>query len=80
MGQTVYLVTADGYGDNWGAELYAVGIYQSEDKANEELAKLSQMDIEGTIVPLELNKTYPLEKAYDCNDYSNGKYLGGYYE
>ena len=61
----MYLVTIDGYDRSYGAEIFAIGIFDSYTKA----INISQR-VRGKVTELNVNEEYPRK----CN------YLGGYYE
>ncbi len=69
-----YLVTCDGYHQGWGAEIYAVGVFDTKEQA-----KACAEENNGTIVELEVNKVYPLIMDDSGNEH-NSKSLGGYIE
>ena len=60
----MYLVTIDGYENSYGAEIFAIGIFDSYPKA----INIAQR-VKGTVTELNINEEYPRK----CN-------LGGYYE
>lgn len=73
----LYAVTADGWNAGYGAEIYLVGVFSSEEKAKEAQEKNG-----GTITEAVLDKVYPMESENEpyLDKWSNGNYLGGYIE
>ena len=64
----VYVITADTYQDNYGAEISMFGVFEDETKANEAVKELNKKyNYYFEIKPTELNKI-------------NEVHLGGFYE
>lgn len=85
MAGKVYLVRIDGLVDNdYGVDLYLLGVYDTRDKAEEAVKTLpdeikSAPDAEYVkIVECDLNKTLEVEKSFW--GYETDVYLGGYME
>ena len=82
--KVVYVVTADGYNEGYGSELYLIGVFDSEEEAI--IAKCNlPFDVRGRMTSITLNKTNDLKKyEHDPFDrehsYHNELYLGGYIE
>ena len=74
--QIVYVVTADGYGGQYGAEIYLLGVFNNRADAD---VCATQRGIGADITEVELNKSYPL-KPEAWGDNKNENYLGGYCE
>ena len=77
----LYLVVVDGYNGAYGASMYALGVYDTKDKA-EDAIKNDQASITCEnyyrIVELDLNETYHMSD--DSYESQNDKYLGGFIE
>lgn len=72
----LYVVTADGWGEGYGAEIYLVGVFSDKKKA-EEVRK----EEGGKMTEVALDEIYPLKESDMFVDvYGNDKYLGGYVE
>jgi hypothetical protein len=79
--RNVYVVTANGWREGYGANIYLMGVFTSRKKAQEAAHELPySTQING--VPID--KAFPLKRDYDnCledDNYSNQYYLGGYCE
>ena len=78
----VYVVTANGWREGYGANIYLMGVFTSRKKAQEVTHNLPySMQIDE--VPID--KLFPLKRDYDnyseyYDNYSNQYYLGGYVE
>lgn len=84
MSKELYLVTFDGYCDQYGSEIYLGGIFDSRDKADEYIESqiyLANMSPEITVI--RVNRGYECKYA-DLDHYdhsvSTDIYLGGYVE
>lgn len=78
--EMLYVVTADGYDDGYGSELYLLGVFKDEESAKALEEKYSHLEV--TITAVELGKVYPLspnERGWGLT-YENDHYLGGYVE
>ena len=73
----VYVVTADGWGEGYGSQIYLVGVY-TDLKDAEEVAK--NITSPAIITKAVLDKTYPLTETGFMSESCNPNYLGGYYE
>ena len=74
--QIVYTVTADGWRNGYGAEIYLLGVFDNRADAD---ACATQCGVGAFITKVELNKSYPL-KEDAWGDSGNELYLGGYCE
>lgn len=72
----VYVVTADGWNEGYGAEIYLVGVFSTMEKA-EQVAK----DNSGIVTEIMLDEEHKMAES-DTLFYraGNDKYLGGYVE
>lgn len=80
MGQTLYLVVADGWILGYGSQMYCLGIFDSKsvaEKISEEYR--SKTNVSVIISEIEMNQEYPLRKD-EFYGYINENYLGGYFE
>lgn len=77
---TVYVVTADGYCDGYGSEIYLIGVFKDEETANAMVDKYPDLEI--SIAEVEFGKEYPLVANHHGwgDTYKNNKYIGGYVE
>lgn len=78
--EILYVVTADGYDDGYGSELYLLGVFKDEESAKALEEKYSHLEV--TITAVELGKEYPLspnERGWGLT-YENDNYIGGYVE
>lgn len=78
--EKLYAVTADGYDDGYGSEIYLLGVFKDEESAKALEEKYSHLEV--TITEVELGKEYPLavnDKGWG-HTYENDNYLGGYVE
>ena len=73
----VYVVTADGWREGYGSQIYLVGVYTDPKKA-EETAK--NITVPTIITKAVLDKAYPLTETGFMSESCNSNYLGGYYE
>ena len=73
--QLVYTVTANGWRNGYGAEIYLLGVFDNLSDA-EFCAKCV---IEAKITAVGINKMFPLIKD-EWGDLANENYLGGYCE
>ena len=74
----VYVVTADGYNQAYGSEIYLIGVYSSrvdaesvQNQYNKNVAK---------VTAVILDQDYPLVFEDMNGTYTNENYLGGYFE
>lgn len=74
--QIIYVVTANGYKQPFGSEIYLVGVFDNREDANR---CVTQTALGAIITEVELNKPYPL-KEDAWGDYGNELFLGGYCE
>ena len=88
MGTEVYVMTADGWGKEYGAQIYLIGVFNSLEAAKEYEEKIIK-DFGGDprdvpymvmITKAVLNNPTDLTKGYWGNEYSNEYFLGGYLE
>lgn len=70
----VYVITDDGYEENYGSEIYLMGVFSDIEKAKRRVRKYG-----GKITEIEVDKIYPL-KEVEFGNKANEYYLGGYYE
>lgn len=88
MGTEVYVMTADGWGEEYGAQIYLIGVFSSLESAREYEEKIIKDFGDGprdvpymvTITKAVLNNPTDLSKAVWGNDYGNEYFLGGYVE
>lgn len=78
--EKLYVVTADGYKDDYGCSIYLLGVFKDEESANEAKAKYPELDV--MITEAEIGKEYPLKPMDEYTNYlfENNNYLGGYAE
>lgn len=69
----VHVVTADGWKNGDGSEIYLIGVFYDKDTA-ERAAKKNK----GIVTEIIADKAHPLKKS--GNDKANDYYLGGYIE
>ena len=89
MGTEVYVMTADGWCEEYGAQIYLIGVFNSLEAAKEHEEKIIK-DFNGRpndvpymvrITKAVLNNPIDLTKNNEEWDYySNNYYLGGYIE
>ena len=77
MGETLYVVTADGYKHSYGSYIYLIGVYDTREKAQKVCEE--NKDWEAEVKEITVNTTYPLTTDI-FGDYSNDHCLGGYDE
>lgn len=78
--EMLYVVTADGYDDGYGSEIYLLGVFKDEESAKAMEEKYPHLEV--TITAVELGKEYPLspnDRGWGLT-YENDNYLGGYVE
>lgn len=80
--RNVYVVTANGWREGYGANIYLMGVFTSRKKAKEATHKLPYLT---QIDRVPINKVFPLKRDYDnrleeYDNYSNQYYFGGYVE
>lgn len=88
MGQELYFVYFDGYDGGYGADFYLLGVFDTEDKANDAIknAKCKFNETEDgagdrfRAFKVILNKTYDDIKYDKYLGYVNDMYIGGYME
>lgn len=88
MGQELYFVYYDGYDTGYGVGYYLLGIFDTEDKANDAIknAKCKFNETEDVTkhrfraFKVVLNKTYDDIMYNEYLGYMNGMYIGGYME
>ena len=84
----LYVVVANGYFfDGWGSELYLLGVFTSEEKAqkcvkdNTKSSRGSSKKLIPAIHKIRLDEDYPLKPSKFIDYVYNGSvYLGGYCE
>ena len=77
----VWMVTADTWTEGYGSTIYLVGIFDSEQEADDavEAAKMRYKAVSKDAV--ELNNRYDLTTPFSSNEeHENAIYLGGYIE
>lgn len=72
----VYVLTADGWTQGWGSEIYLMGVFFDKKTAEREAEK---QDTHVSITDIEANKIFPL-KTNNFQEKTNAYYLGGYIE
>lgn len=88
MGTKVYVMTADGWGDEYGAQIYLIGVFSSLEAATKYEEKIikdfgggpSDVPYMVRITKAVLNNPTDLTKAHWGDEYSNEYFLGGYVE
>ncbi len=75
MGETLYVVTADGIKHSYGGYIYLIGVYDTKEKAQKVCDE--NKDWEADVTEITVNTTYPLTKDR-CGDYWNKHLLGGH--
>jgi len=88
MSTEVYVVTADGWQEEYGARIYLIGVFNSLEAAKEHEEKIikdfgggpSDVPYMVRITKAVLNNPTDLTKVYGWDEYSNEYYLGGYCE
>ena len=77
---TVWMVTADTWTERYGSTIYLVGIFDSEQKADDavDAAKMRYEFINKYAV--KPNHMYDLATLFSSNEPENAIYLGGYIE
>ncbi len=88
MSQELYFVYYDGYDDGYGVGFYLLGIFDTEDKANDAIKNVKckfnetedATDDRFRAFKVVLNKTYDNIEYGQCFGYSNDMYIGGYME
>lgn len=81
----VYVVTADGYCDTYGVEIYLIGVFDSLEAAEKAQANNDDLKAEYgsttcAITEVELNSICDLSPDPINLSYENELYLGGYAE
>lgn len=76
--QIVYVVTADGYNQLYGSEIYLIGAYSSRVDAESVQSRYNKNGAKVTAVILD--QEYPLIFKNKIGIYANENYLGGYIE
>lgn len=79
----VYVVTANGWREGYGAGIYLIGVFSDFEKARE--AAYCSPTATAKIDKVPIDKVFPLKRDYDnrseeYDNYSNQYYLGGYCE
>ena len=86
---TVYMVTFNGYHEDYGSRIYLLGIYSSREKAEEAVKKAvddmkamsdeyDSSDNEATINEIDLDESHRIFEAYST--FMTDICLGGYVE
>lgn len=78
----VYVVTANGWREGYGVNIYLMGVFTSRKEAQEATHDLPYST---QINEVPIDKLFPLKRDYDnhleiFDNYSNQYYLGGYVE
>lgn len=78
--KNVFVVTADGYSLNCGAEIYLIGVFDNYEDAK--TASLHCGADASSITIIELNQAFPLKRGDEVSRFekSNDYFLGGYCE
>lgn len=81
--RNVYVITANGWREGYGANIYLMGVYTDLEKAR--AASYWSQTAPAKIDKIPIDKVFPLMRDYDnrsedYDNYSNQYYLGGYVE